>query len=594
VKKLINSPRTVVREMLEGLADLHPGLAILESDNVVLRAGLPPPAQRPVALLSGGGSGHEPAHAGYVGQGMLTAAVAGEVFTSPSVDAVLAAIRASAGPAGALLIVKNYTGDRLNFGLAAELARADGIPVEEVIVADDVALRGVVANDRRRGIAGTVLVHKIAGAAAAAGRSLADVARLARAAAGDLGTMGVALGACTVPTAGRPGFELGADEIELGLGIHGEAGVERAAMMPVDALVERLLTAIQADRGLGTGSRVVLLVNGLGGTPPMELAIVARAAVALLRTRGVSVERAWSGTFLSALEMPGVSLSLLPVDDERLALLDAATTAPAWPGPGRLDTRAIVAAPPVPSSRTAKGPADPRLIDGLLAIAAALEAAEDRLADLDGRAGDGDLGASMVRAATALRGLASEPWQARCWPRPVTACAARSAARPARSTPPRCCAPRGVCRRIQRCRTGRRPSPTASPPSASWGAPKRETAPCSMRWCPRRRLYRAPRRCRPPRRRPKPVPRRRRRWRRVSAARAIWASGRWAFPMPARSPSPCGCARSPTGSADDQDRIRSGQKPASTVASSAAPIQPRPATDPPTKITSHHSATPST
>jgi dihydroxyacetone kinase len=410
MKKLINSPRTVVREMLEGLADLHPGLAILDAENVILRAGLPPPAQRAVALLSGGGSGHEPAHAGYVGAGMLTAAVAGEVFTSPSVDAVLAGIRASAGPAGALLIVKNYTGDRLNFGLAAELARSAGIPVEEVIVADDVALRGSVANDRRRGIAGTVLVHKIAGAAAAAGRSLADVARLARAAAADLGTMGVALGACTVPAAGRPGFALGAEEIELGLGIHGEAGVERAAMMPVDALVERLLTAIQSDRSIAAGARVALLVNGLGGTPPMELAVVARAAIALLRTRGVRVERAWSGTFLSALEMPGVSLSLLPVDDERLALLDAATGAPAWPGSGRLDTRAVVAAPPVPASRRPEGPADPRLIDGLLAVAAALEAAEDRLADLDGRAGDGDLGASMVRAAEALRALASEPW----------------------------------------------------------------------------------------------------------------------------------------------------------------------------------------
>ncbi len=296
MKKLINTPRAVVREMLEGLADLHPGLALLDSENVIVRTGLPPAAQRPVALLSGGGSGHEPAHAGYVGTGMLTAAVAGEVFTSPSVDAVLAGIRASAGPAGAVLIVKNYTGDRLNFGLAAELARADGIPVEEVIVADDVALAGTVANDRRRGIAGTVLVHKIAGAAAAAGRSLAEVAQLARAAAADVGTMGVALGACTVPAVGRPGFELGPDEIELGLGIHGEAGVERASMMPADVLVERLLSSILSDRKLVAGDRVALLVNGLGGTTPMELAIVARHAMAVLRARGLSVERAWSST----------------------------------------------------------------------------------------------------------------------------------------------------------------------------------------------------------------------------------------------------------------------------------------------------------
>ena len=411
MKKLINDPRAVVREMLEGMADLHPGLALLDSENVIVRTGLPPAAQRAVALLSGGGSGHEPAHAGYVGDGMLTAAVAGEVFTSPSVDAVLAGIRAASGPAGALLIVKNYTGDRLNFGLAAELARADGIPVEEVIVADDVALAGTVANDRRRGIAGTVLVHKIAGAAAAAGHSLAEVAQLARAAAADVGTMGVALGACTVPAAGRPGFELGSNEIELGLGIHGEAGVERAAMMPADTLVERLLSSILADRKLVAGDRIALLVNGLGGTTPMELAIVARQAIAVLRARGLSVERAWSGTFMSALEMPGVSLSLLRVDDERLALLDSATAAPAWPSSGKIATRAAVAVPLLPQApRTDGKPADPRLSQALAAVAAALEAAEDRLTDLDSRAGDGDLGASMVRAAEALRSLAQEPW----------------------------------------------------------------------------------------------------------------------------------------------------------------------------------------
>jgi len=412
VKKLINDPRAVVREMLEGLADLHPGLALLEQENVIVRARLPSAAERPVALLSGGGSGHEPAHAGYVGEGMLTAAVAGEVFTSPSVDAVLAGIRAAGGPAGAILIVKNYTGDRLNFGLAAELARAEGIPVEEVVVADDVALAGTVADNRRRGIAGTVLVHKIAGAAAAAGLGLAEVARLARAAAADVGTMGVALGACTVPAVGRPGFELGPDEIELGLGIHGEAAVERSAMMPADVLVERLLTSILSDRRLIAGDRVALLVNGLGGTTPMELAIVARHAMAVLRARGLTVERAWTGTFMSALEMPGVSLSLLRVDDERLALLDAATAAPAWAGSGKVTARAIVAAPSFPPSprRSEERPADPRLSQALVAVAAALEAAEGRLTDLDSRAGDGDLGASMVRAAEALRALARESW----------------------------------------------------------------------------------------------------------------------------------------------------------------------------------------
>ena len=199
MKKLINDPRIVVREMLEGQVGLHAGQTLLADENVVLRADLGLPAARQVAIISGGGSGHEPAHAGYVGAGMLHAAVAGDVFTSPSTDAVLAAIRAAAGPAGALLIVKNYTGDRLNFGLAAELARAEGIPVETVVVADDVALRDTVASERRRGLAGTVLVHKVAGAASAAGLDLAAVAAEARQAASAVGTMGVALGACTVP-----------------------------------------------------------------------------------------------------------------------------------------------------------------------------------------------------------------------------------------------------------------------------------------------------------------------------------------------------------------------------------------------------------
>src|SRR5690349_6900887 len=240
--------------MLEGLCDLHPGLALLQAEDVVVRADLPPPAARPVAVLSGGGAGHEPAHAGYVGPGLLAGAIAGDVFTSPSVDAVLAGIRAAAGPAGALLIVKNYTGDRLNFGLAAELARAEGIPTEVVVVADDVALRDTVEPARRRGIAGTVFVHKVAGAAVAAG---------------------MPLGAGTVPAAGRAGFELGPDEIELGLGIHGERGVRRAALKPAAELVQSLLQVIVEDRGLTRGERVALLVNGLGGTPPMELAILA-------------------------------------------------------------------------------------------------------------------------------------------------------------------------------------------------------------------------------------------------------------------------------------------------------------------------------
>ncbi|MHA7630871.1 dihydroxyacetone kinase subunit DhaL [Corallococcus sp. M7] len=415
MKKLVNAPRAVVQEMLEGFVALAPGQALLEGETVVVRADVPAAlGARKVAVLSGGGSGHEPAHAGYVGTGMLHAAVAGDVFTSPSTDAVLAAIRAVAGTAGALLIVKNYTGDRLNFGLAAELARAEGIPTEVVVVADDVALRDTVEPERRRGIAGVVLVHKVAGAAAAAGASLAEVAREASEAAAALGSMGVALGPCTVPAAGKPGFALGEGEVELGLGIHGEQGVRRVALQPADVLADTMLSTIVEDRKVGRGDRVALMVNGLGGTPPMELAIVTRRALAFLAERGVTVERAWQGTFLSALEMPGCSLTLLKVDDARLARLDAPTEAPAWPGRGRVVTRRQVV-PTRPALPTVEGHPKPQPVmaqvrASALAVADAWDAAEAKLTELDSKAGDGDLGLSLARGAAAIRALPEGAW----------------------------------------------------------------------------------------------------------------------------------------------------------------------------------------
>ena len=408
MRKLVNDPRAVVREMLEGVVALAPGQALLEGWNVVLRAGLPPTAgRREVALVSGGGSGHEPAHAGYVGSGMLHAAVAGDVFASPSVDAVLAAVRAVAGPPGALLIVKNYTGDRLNFGLAAEIARGKGIPVEVVVVADDVSLRASTAATGRRGIAGTVLVHKVAGAAAAAGLPLAAVRDAARAAADAVGTMGVGLSACTVPEAGAPGFALDEGTMELGLGIHGERGVRRASLAPADAVVDALLGEIVADGGLAEGDRVALLVNGLGGTPAMELAVVARHALVALRARGIQVERAWSGAFLTALEMAGCSLSVLRVDDARLALLDAPTEAPAWPGGGRVAAEGArrVALADVAALADGAGEAGREVPEALRravrAVAEALRTAEPQLTALDQAVGDGDIGAALTRGADA-------------------------------------------------------------------------------------------------------------------------------------------------------------------------------------------------
>jgi len=409
MKKLINTPAGVVREMLQGVAAANAGIALLSADNVIVRAELPAPAQRKVAVLSGGGSGHEPAHAGYVGRGMLTAAVAGEVFTSPDTDSVLAAIKAVSGPAGALLIVKNYTGDRLNFGLAAELARAEGIPVEIVVVADDVALRESVPRDRRRGIAGTVLVHKIAGAAAERGLALAEVARLARHAADNLASMGISLGACTLPAVGKPGFELGEDEIEVGLGIHGEPGVRRMALRRVDELVGLILDTFHADRPLSSGARVGVLVNGLGATPPMELSIITHAALSQLAARGVAVARVWSGNLLTALDMPGFSLSLIVLDDDLLGLLDDPTEVATWPGQGvSTGTASIIDSPSAApmsvdaSATTAQGA---EVQARATRAAHALIAAEAQLTELDSIAGDGDLGASMQRGAEAILAL---------------------------------------------------------------------------------------------------------------------------------------------------------------------------------------------
>lgn len=413
MKKLVNDPRAVVRQMLEGLVELNPALALLDREDVVVRLPIAAPAERPVAVISGGGSGHEPAHAGYVGEGMLAAAVAGDVFTSPSVDAVLAAIHATAGPRGAVLIVKNYTGDRLNFGLAAEMATAAGIPTRMVIVADDAALRDTVERGHRRGIAGTVLVHKVAGAAAAAGLPLDAVVNEATRVSAGLASMGVALGACTVPAAGRPGFSIGDDEMELGLGIHGEQGVRRLSLQPADAIVDSILATVLDDLSGTPGDRVALLVNGLGGTPPMELAIVSRRAMDVLREREIRVERAWCGNFMTALEMPGCSLTLLRIDDAMLARLDAPTGASAWPGRGQVGSRLPLPAPgePVTIRRGAgAGPLSAQLRGAAHLVADALDAAQDELTALDSRAGDGDLGISMARGAAAIRSLPDDAW----------------------------------------------------------------------------------------------------------------------------------------------------------------------------------------
>jgi dihydroxyacetone kinase len=305
-----------------------------------------------------------------------------------------------------LLIVKNYTGDRLNFGLAAEIARTEGLEVEMIVVADDAALAADGDNAGRRGLAGTVLVHKIAGAAAEAGLPLAAVKAEAIKAAESIATMGVALSACTVPAAGKPGLELAANEIEWGLGIHGEPGVERGELLPADEIIDTLLTRLVIDRGITAGDRVVLLVNNLGGTPTMELGVIARRAVTYLVEHGIELERAWTGSFLTALEMAGCSLSLARVDDEVLSRLDAPTRTTAWPAAhvGRVvrelptppGDHEIVAASTVPVDDNSL------LWRTVEAICARLLDAEQELTDLDQQVGDGDLGLSLARGARAV------------------------------------------------------------------------------------------------------------------------------------------------------------------------------------------------
>ncbi|EFJ15518.1 hypothetical protein SELMODRAFT_271610 [Selaginella moellendorffii] len=417
VKKLINDANDVVTECIEGLVETYPGLQYLDGFpevKVVIRADVSRGTYDKVALLSGGGSGHEPAHAGYVGPGMLTAAVCGDVFASPSVNAILAGIRSVTGPKGCLLIVKNYTGDRLNFGLAAEQAKAEGFKVEMVIVGDDCAIqtpRGVAG---RRGLAGTIFVHKVAGAAADAGLNLDEVKAEAKRVAQLVGTMGVALSVCTLPGQG-PSDRLGPGKMELGLGIHGEPGAAMADIQPVDVVVSHVLKRILSAECIPVkrGSRVALMVNGLGATPLMELMIAAGKAVAQLQLDyGVAVARVYTGCFMTALDMAGMSISILKVDDTILPRLDAPTKAPSWPvgvsGP-RPPTTIPVPLPPAPANNETTASRPPELTGPGKLLEAAIEAGaeaiikiKDSLNDWDSKVGDGDCGTTMWKGANAV------------------------------------------------------------------------------------------------------------------------------------------------------------------------------------------------
>lgn len=329
MKKLVNDVHEVVRESLEGFALVHAKLVEVHFDPTYVTR-RQPKAPGKVGVVSGGGSGHEPLHAGFVGEGMLDAAVPGPVFTSPTPDPILEATKAADHGAGVLHIVKNYTGDVLNFETAAEMAEMEDIEVASVVVNDDVAVEDSLYTAGRRGVAGTVLVEKIAGAAAERGDDLEVVTRIATHVNDQMRSMGLALGPCTVPHAGKPSFDLAEDEIELGIGIHGEPGYRRGHMEPADVLTEELYTKVRDDLSLTQGDRVITLVNGMGGTPQSELYIVHRRLAQLLEGDGVEVQRSLVGDYVTSLEMPGVSLTLLRVDDELLELFDAPVDTPAW------------------------------------------------------------------------------------------------------------------------------------------------------------------------------------------------------------------------------------------------------------------------
>ncbi|ESZ75726.1 dihydroxyacetone kinase subunit DhaK [Mesorhizobium sp. L103C105A0] len=398
MKHFFNRRETIVTEALDGLLRTIGSGDLARLDGypeikVVLRADWD---KAKVAVVSGGGAGHEPSHAGFVGKGMLTAAVSGEIFASPSVEAVLAAIRAVTGPAGCLLIVKNYTGDRLNFGLAAEKARAEGFRVEMAIVADDIALPGI---NQPRGVAGTLFVHKIAGHLAETGQDLAAVATAARAAAKDIVSLGTSLSSCSIP--GQPHEErFGENDGELGLGIHGEPGVERIAVQSADKLV-----AIMAERlaaRLDPNASHALLINNLGSVPPLEMSLVANAVLASPLAKTVKLAIG-PGPLMTALNMNGFSLSLIKLDAAREAALLAPVGPHAW-----MPAKTVVAPAIVPMAKAAGNSAAQRASQDsgtrrlIITVCERLIALEETLNGLDAKAGDGDTGSTVATGARSV------------------------------------------------------------------------------------------------------------------------------------------------------------------------------------------------
>lgn len=328
MKKLINDPNNVLEDMIEGMCYAHEEyLKRVAGFDVLVRKN--PKTSGKVALVSGGGSGHEPAHAGFIGEGMLDAAVCGAVFTSPTPDQVYKAIQEVNTGEGVLLIIKNYTGDVMNFEMAQDMAEMEGINVKSVVVNDDVAVEDSLYTAGRRGIAGTIFVHKIAGAKAEEGASLDEVTDVANKVIKNVRSMGMALTSCIVPAAGKPNFTLEDDEVEIGIGIHGEPGTHREKISSANNIASQLVNKIMDDINLECDDEVAVMVNGLSGTPLMELYIVNKKVREILEDKGIKVHKTFVGEYMTSLEMSGCSVSILKLDDELKELLDRKADTPA-------------------------------------------------------------------------------------------------------------------------------------------------------------------------------------------------------------------------------------------------------------------------
>jgi dihydroxyacetone kinase len=408
MKKIINRPEAVVPEMLAGLVEVRPELELIPKYKVVKKRALDPDK---VTLISGGGSGHEPAHAGYIGKGMLDAAVCGDVFASPSQIQVFQAIRATKSGKGTLLIIKNYSGDMMNFKNGAHLAGEEGIQVDYVKVEDDIAVQDSLYTVGRRGVAGTVFVHKIAGAAAEKGLTLPEVKAAAQHAADSVRSIGFAYSSCTVPASGVPTFDLGEGEMEYGVGIHGEPGRSREKTLSADELASRMAGQLMNDMKLALDGEIALMINGFGGTPLMELYVLNHAVMKVLDEKGIRVCRAFAGNYMTSIDMQGASVTFLKLDDELKGLLDAPSDAPAFRVsgdelPARFSPVAASGAKPLPEAmasewawRVVRG--DRLTLDNIAEMVRLMAECvlqnEVPFCKMDSYAGDGDFGMSVAK-----------------------------------------------------------------------------------------------------------------------------------------------------------------------------------------------------